>query len=129
LRFGSTLNRAMFVLQQATEIQSSHLGPVSAPSCYAVAYRHVLEQPDAAKRFQALFASATPAGRIYALAGLYDTDRPTFSRLLDAELQVPRNYTIVNTCIESNISAAEVRKNLEDGVFSAWWRPRPRGDR
>ena len=72
---------AMEILRRAERVESSSLGPAGAPSCLAAAYRHIKQQRNAGALFLDLARNATPAGRAYALAGLYATRRADFDVL------------------------------------------------
>ena len=114
---------AMKILRTATEIESPYVGDGGAPSCYVAAYRRVLQSPRADRRFKRLFAAAeTPAGRLYALAGLYWTDGDELETLLppylaDDETRVPQ----LDTCLYSEETVATVAARIEDGFWPEQW--------
>lgn len=123
-RFGSSTGRSVAVLKSAERLEGSHLGPMGVPSCVVAAYRHVLRQPHAAATFEKLLEQSTPAGKIYALAGLYDTDRTEFVRLIaNVETSSPAMFEQLDTCIGSRPTRDEVFAKLRAGDLSASWRP------
>lgn len=96
-------------------------------SWYVRAYRQILARRGAASDFVDLYQSATPAGKVYALAGLYDTDRRTFERLVQNEfIGESGQLMYLQGCVGGPISAAEVREKLASGYFSRIWRSRSR---
>ena len=123
-RVGSSHSRAVEVLKSADRLESSHLGPAGVPSCFVAAYRYVITQPHAADTFRRLVAESRPVGKIYALAGLYDTDPAEFARLVaTAEAASPATFERLDTCIGTSPSRDQVFAQLRAGDLSAWWRP------
>jgi hypothetical protein len=124
-RFGSADARAVGILQSAEMLESSHIGAGGAPSCSVIAYRHIVGQPEAAATFKALFENSGPAGRIYALAGLYEVDRAAFERLIAAAQEgSPATFERIDACVVTAPSKQEVFALLQSGQLSTWWRPR-----
>src|SRR5262249_32622348 len=71
--------RAAFeALRTADEFQSTHIGEAGVLSPYVEAFRIVLAAPRADELFRAIYARATLAGKLYALAGFYFTDSAAF---------------------------------------------------
>ena len=125
-RFGSNRLVAIEVLAASDRLESSHTGEGGAPSCFVTSYRHILGSRDAARTFESLFEKATPAGKVYALAGLYETDRAAFERLVGAaEASSPPVFERIDTCIVSAAPRQVVFDELRKGKLSAWWRPYP----
>lgn len=121
--FGSTASRAITILRKADRLESSHTGYGGAPSCLVGAYRHVLRRRDAPVLFASLYRDANPVGRIYALAGLYDTDRAAFDRLVVSDItRDESSYLVIDGCVVSGISSTQIRARLQSGELSAWWR-------
>jgi hypothetical protein len=114
---------AMKILRGATTIESAAVSDGGEPSCYVMAYRRMLQSPRADKQFKRLFATAeTPAGRLYALAGLYWTDPEEFEGLLprflaDEQTRVPQLFT----CLGSEETVADVAARIEDGFWPEHW--------
>ena len=125
-RFGSSHSRAVEVLRSANQMESSHLGPAAVPSCLVAAYRQILGESRAAATFRDLVQQPSPVGKIYALAGLYDTDRVEFARLVGTvEASSPATFERLDTCIGTHPTREEVFAQLRAGDLSAWWRARP----
>ncbi len=123
-RFGLTRTRAIEVLRSADRLESSHTGAAGAPSCFVTAYRRIISRRDAPETFKILFEQASPIGKIYALAGLYDVDRATFERLInDARLSSPATFERIDGCIGTRVGQSDVFAELSAGQLSAWWRP------
>jgi hypothetical protein len=123
-RFGSDRARAIALLSSAERLESSLIGPFGKASCAAVAYRHLVRRRDASAAFEEVFDSAKPAGKIYALAGLYDVDRAAFDRLVAAaEASSPETYEQLNTDVGTEPTRGEVFADLRSGNLSRWWRP------
>ncbi len=72
--------RAYRLIKTAPRVWPDGWGIAGAPSCYAAAYRVLLTSPDASSQFSRLFETGTPAGKLYALAGLQQTKSPLFDR-------------------------------------------------
>jgi hypothetical protein len=75
------LASARRLLTKAPSFQSDGIGIAGAPSCYAAAYRVLVEQPDAPDLFRSLYRHGTPEARIYALVGLHTVDPESFREL------------------------------------------------
>ena len=75
------LSTARYLLRKAPSFQSDGIGIAGARSCYAAAYRVVVNQPDAAEIFRWLYRRGTPEARIYALVGLHTVDPESFREL------------------------------------------------
>ena len=70
--------QAVKVLSTTDEFADAYVGFVGGPSAQACAFRTVLDQPDADRLFKQILTRARPAGRLYALCGLYFTDHERF---------------------------------------------------
>jgi hypothetical protein len=128
--FGSTDARAVEILKSAGTLESSHTGDGGVASCFVIAYRHLVRQRDAAGLFTKLFEEAAPTGKIYALAGLYETDRAAFDRLVvTAPSWSPGSFDRLSTCVFDRVGQREVIAQLRNGELSAWWRPQGRTGR
>jgi hypothetical protein len=66
------------LLRTARRYESAHLGALGAPSVNAASLRTVLAHPRGAALLHELLERATTAGRVYAAAGLYFADPPSF---------------------------------------------------
>lgn len=113
----------MGVLRTAEEIQSATVGPAAATSYYVRAYRRILSRPGSARDFADVYRDATPAGKVYAMAGLYDTDRRTFDRLIQTDFINPgATLSYTDGCLVRAMDRDEVREKLMTGHFSRLWR-------
>ena len=77
-----TPDQAYEKLLTAGGFSASAVGIVATTPAEVEAFRILLGQPGAKERFKQLLQDASRAGKLYALAGLYLTDRKTF----DAEV-------------------------------------------
>ncbi len=103
------------MLRQANTLQSSRIGQEARLSQQSLALRVLQQRPDAARQFEALFAQAQhPAGKIYALIGLKETNPAQYQRLkagLDPEQKV--RVRSADVIFEETVSALLVR--IESG--------------
>ena len=112
------------ILRSADWLESPLIGYSGTPSRFVAAYGHIVAQPDAATTFRTLLWEATPAGKIYALAGLYDVDRAEFEGLVDTIKRLsPPEFTMMDGCLVSGVSREELFAQLSTGKLSARWRP------
>jgi hypothetical protein len=66
------------VLLTAPQFEDDAIGYAAQPSRLVAAYRILLKEPSADAAFKSLLESATPAGQLYALCGVYYTDNQFF---------------------------------------------------
>lgn len=88
----------------------------TAISFPTIAYGTLLEQPDAVAIFQDLNQRATPAGRIYALCGLYTKDQDAFEQ---AQSQLkPDGTNVISAlggCMIGPVSFTSLVENISNG--------------
>jgi hypothetical protein len=88
----------------------------------AIAFREVLSGPEPARHFRELYARGTPAGRLYALCGLFLTIRATFDPLALKARRDRARVTVVSGCLISpdrpRLSSAESRPARDDETRS-----------
>ena len=112
---------ALEVLRRTDRLESSQLGYSGTTSRLGTAYRELLREQNAAA-FLELFRTGTPAARVYALAGLYDTDRASFSRLIGSAFKKEQPWIfMIEGCVPRAVTTAEARARLESGALSASW--------
>ena len=93
---------AMEVLRHATDFESVHVGIGGWLSTNVVAFRVILSHRRAAELFPELYATATPAGKLYALCGLYFTDPAAFAREVPRMAADRSPVTTFNGCIRNS---------------------------
>lgn len=119
-----TISRSpIAVLQHADSIESAATGVAGAESHSVRAYRQILSRPGSSRYFARIFRDATPAGKVYALAGLYETDRRAFDQLVQTDfLGSSTKLMFLQGCVGDTIPESEVREKLMTGYFSRIWR-------
>jgi len=108
---------AVEILRHAERVESNSLGPAGVPSCLAAAYRHIKQQRNAGALFLDLARNATPAGRAYALAGLYATRRADFDMLAAEFARDAQPIETVDTCLVSRDTPAAILWRIRNGDF------------
>jgi len=78
-----TPEAAFDILLNTTTFKSSFVGISGSPSEQAIAFNLVLGGPNPGKAFRNLFNRANPAGKLYALSGLYFTNETLFNEKVD----------------------------------------------
>jgi hypothetical protein len=97
-------------LKTAERFDSTHIGEAGILSQYVEAFRVMLALPEhmAGSQFRALYATASPEGKLYALSGLYFTDSKQFATEV---ARLANDRTVVKTmngCILMERPIAEV---------------------
>jgi hypothetical protein len=85
-------------LRAASRFESGGVGLFAEPSETATAFREVASSAQAEEQFRTLAREATPAGRVYALAGLYLVDAPDFLEAAKALWRTNEAVTIASGC-------------------------------
>ena len=80
LKASKTVRRAYVVLLDTDTFEGPFVGFGGAPSRLVCAYEKILQSRDAIPVFKQLLAEATLAGQVYALCGLYVTDRNLYEQ-------------------------------------------------
>ena len=110
---------AMDVLRTAPRFASASVGFGGVVPHAVVAWLTVLSQSSADSLFLDLLGMATPAGRMYALAGLRAIDPAEFERRASP---FRRDANPVNTlmgCIGSTMTTAQIVSELDRGMWLA----------
>jgi hypothetical protein len=82
-----TPEAAFDILLNTVAFKSSFVGISGSPSDQAIAFNLVLDSPNPEKAFRDLYKRANPAGKLYAISGLYFTDRSLFKEKVDEMAQ------------------------------------------
>ena len=93
---------ALSTLQHAPEFSVGPVGEGRACAPPVRAFAVLLAQPNAAERFGAVLPDATPAGQLYALCGLFLTDRAAYSASAPRVLASPEYVVYRGGCIGVN---------------------------
>lgn len=107
------------LLREAPRVWADGWGIAGAPSCYAAAYRHLLASRDAAKHFEKLMRNGSPAGRLYALAGLTEVRAPHAEDYLDEALaNSSQRVEVFLGCSNLEEPVSRVAALIKEGDFS-----------
>jgi hypothetical protein len=110
-----TRAEALERLRTATTFESAHIGEAGILSPNVAAFRVVLASPGAVAAFRDLAASASIAGRLYGLSGLYLTAPSEVdaaaARLLASGGKVPAMYG----CIRMDDQVADIVRRPDSG--------------
>jgi hypothetical protein len=111
------LDDAMDVLRTTSEFADASVGYGGVVPTQVVAWLTVLHDSDAEIHFLELLRTATPAGRIYALAGLRATNPKLFR---DVAAPFRRDRVTVTTffgCIVSEMTTSQLVAELDQGAW------------
>jgi len=72
------VRKAYEILLDADRFESAHIGVAGADSAYFIAFRVLIRSSEGKPAFHALLRRATPAGKVYALSGIYFADPDAF---------------------------------------------------
>ena len=90
-----------------------------------LAFAQVLESPKADAVFEDLFHRGTPTGQLWALCGLYHTDRPRFESLLARYRDRGEQVAFTQGCVTTHMPIARI---IADGGLAPFTTdPRPQG--
>ena len=81
------------------------------------ALRAVLKNPAAVAELEALLATASPAGKLYALLGLRIRDRAAYQRALDKCLTIDAKVKTARGCMLGQESFRDLVKEIERGYY------------
>ena len=104
-------------LQSAGSFALGGVGVAGTMSAGERALREVLKRQDAVARLEALVASASPAGKLYALLGLKIRDRAAYERALEECRTLDAKVETARGCILSQESFRDLVKEIERGQY------------
>jgi hypothetical protein len=102
-------------LARATEFRSAAVGVAGTLSDEARAWRVVLASPDADRRFKTLLREPASAAQLYALAGIYVTDRAAFRESLRGLGSRSASVRTMDGCIGGERSFASIAAEIANG--------------
>ncbi len=109
--------KAMDVLRNATVFSSVSVGSAGVVPETVVAWLTILSQPDAGRMFVDLLHTATPAGRVYALAGLRTINPPLFRRWAHPFFNSPILVRTMGGCILRTMTTGGIVDELQRGMW------------
>ena len=106
------------ILRHTDRFASVGVGPAGITSTQALAWRVVFQSPVADSVFRSLLRDATRPGQLYALAGLFVTDQPTY--VLEAARQRAQGGEVSTQfgCIVNHQSVATILDEMDSGRWS-----------
>jgi hypothetical protein len=103
---------AFAFLLSTGEFACPHVGEANPEvSTQVLAFQTILRQPDAAQAFAALLRRASLPGQLYALCGLYLTDRDTLDRVAPAYFDDQRVVGVAQDCMTYSTPTRLVVRN------------------
>jgi hypothetical protein len=99
--------------------ETTAIGPGGAFSAHVRAFRTILESGQADRAFKRLLREAPTAGQLYALCGLYWTDREFFDEAVTRFLADSREIWVQSGCIVFQRPVSDVvakRSGLSDSI-------------
>ena len=84
------------------------------------ALRDVLKKPDAVAKLEALIATASPAGKLYALIGLRRRDRGGYERALEKCRAIDAKVTTARGCLLDQEQFRDLVKEIERGQYDTF---------
>jgi hypothetical protein len=111
------LDDAMDVLRGAPTFASASVGYEGTVPPTVVAWLTILSEPTARNLFQDVLRTGTPAGQMYALAGLRAIDVPLFLEVARPLRRTQLPVTILVGTFASLTSSAEILHELDRGMW------------
>ena len=104
-------------LLAAKQFEADAIGYAAQPSNLVAAYRSLLKEAPADGAFKALLDRATPAGQLYALCGIYWTDRAFFLSVVDKHRSRSDYVKTQFGCIGGRQPASGIIRGIENGSY------------
>jgi hypothetical protein len=104
-------------LESASSFALGGVGVAGTMSAGERALRAVLKNPAAVAELEALLATASPAGKLYALLGLRIRDRAAYQRALDKCLTIDAKVKTARGCMLGQESFSDLVKEIERGYY------------
>jgi hypothetical protein len=124
-----SVNDAEVVLYEASAFRDAAVGYAGTTPPEVRAFRRVFASPDGVRRFRRLVASASPAGQLYALCGLFFLDPPSFDAELrrlkrrDAKVTQQQGCIVFESSLSSVLASAPGAPQMShSGDFRHWLR-------
>src|SRR5262245_37609038 len=108
-----------YTLRTAEVFARSRVGAISRTPPQVVAWRRLLGHERADEYFKELIVSASLAGQLYGLAGVYFTDRASLAALAGPFKIRPETVETAFTCVSSLTDVRELVDRIENGVLPA----------
>lgn len=108
-----TREAAFEILLRTSSFSATGVGATGEeimPQVYA--FKTIAQRPDASVAFQDLLNRAQPAGKAYALCGLYLVDRPTFDRVVPAQRTSEATLSLCSGCTGQTVRLGEVVQSV-----------------
>lgn len=99
---------AVYALMNAERFEIGYVGFAANPSAYIKNFKTILGEQAAAELFEYLFDEATPAGKLYALSGLYLTDKEAYVKAAGLMKKSGVIVRVLNGCLMSDEAAAKI---------------------
>ena len=106
-------------LLKADAFQGAAIGIAGTLSDGVRAFRILARDKEAAAHFDRIAREGTPAGRLYALAGLYVVDPAAYRRLRQGAVSPETKVQTTFGCIMSQEDAATLLRRIDNGDYSA----------
>jgi len=110
-------------LQADTVFASSSIGVGGSPSAQGRWYRTLLSLPNAAAVFRQLWRGATPAGRLYALMGLQQTDPSALDHLARFSLEDRTVILQISGCVGRWVTVGSIAAQITSGQLGDSFQP------
>lgn len=99
---------AYYALERAERFETGNVGFAGTPSTYIASLRTIMREPLAGDILEYLFEQATPAGKLYALSGLYSTEPLYFGRAVEMLKTSGETVQVLNGCLMSSEPVAKI---------------------
>jgi hypothetical protein len=83
-----------------------------------LAWQELFRHPDAAGAFAKILREGSPAGQLYALAGLYRSDSATFDRAIPQYLASRDSVSALISCAPSREAIAQLTAEIARGAWT-----------
>ncbi|MEZ5427408.1 MAG: hypothetical protein R2747_14145 [Pyrinomonadaceae bacterium] len=115
-RLSADGQKAYRVLLEAERHESRHVGIAGTLSHYVKNFDILLKEKEADAAFKSILKSGTIAGQLYALSGIYKTDRNFFNKALENYKNSDRTVTTVRGCLVGEDNVARVAQTFRPEI-------------
>jgi len=113
------MSLASAILERAPGFSSVAVGEAAITPSEVLAWRVILQSPEADATFKRLLASGSVAGRLYALTGLRLTDHAYYQQAVKRMLMSGGSVRTTRGCIVSTEHVAELVREIDDGTWTS----------
>ena len=103
---------ALALLKRVESFAGGSVGVGAVVPPQALAFRTLLDEPDAAQQFARLLSEARPAGQLYALAGLHATSSEAYERAMPDFATRMDSVRTMFGCFVQDMAVSDVARDI-----------------